>query len=230
MRRFLTLMITILLSISLAGCGGTSASSTGQAKKDTKPVVVAVQKDTSKSPTVPVQPKPKSTAIPAVKKESTKINEPKKAVITEKKTNTAEKQKTVTTIKPAVKPVVKPNSQTSGTKPVTKTPVQKPISTVTISIVGPKDHRNILAAEKVSFQDGDTIYDILMQAAKKHGIQVDSRGSGATAYVEGIDNIYEFDYGVKSGWIFKQNGSSLTRSVGVMKVKAGDSIQCLYTE
>ena len=189
-------------------------------------MAAAGQKDTSKSPTVHLQPKPKSTTNPSLKKESTKINEPKKAVTTQKKTNTAEKQKTVTTVKPAVKP----KSPTAGAKPVTKTPVQKPISTVTISIVGPKDHRNILAAVKVSFQDGDTIYDILLQAAKKHGIQVDSRGSGATAYVEGIDNIYEFDYGVKSGWIFKQNGSSLTRSVGVMKVKAGDSIQCLYTE
>ncbi|ETI67733.1 DUF4430 domain-containing protein [Neobacillus vireti] len=101
---------------------------------------------------------------------------------------------------------------------------------VTISIAGPKDRGTILSATKVNFKDGATIFDIISQAAKKQGIIIDSRGSGATAYIEGIDNIYEFDYGVKSGWIFKQNGVSLTKSIGVVKVKDGDRIECFYTE
>jgi cytoskeletal protein RodZ len=130
-------------------------------------------------------------------------------------------------------------SSNKSTAPVTTMPAttapstpppQKPAETVTFSIVGPKVHSSIVDASKVSFNDGETIFDILLQEANKHNIVVDSRGSGATAYVEGIDNYYEFDYGAKSGWVFKLNGVSLTKSIGMIKVKNGDRIECYYTE
>ncbi len=47
--------------------------------------------------------------------------------------------------------------------------------------------------------------------------------------MEGIDNIFEFDYGVKSGWIYRVNGSIYSKSAGAYTVKAGDVIEWLYT-
>ncbi|MBT2658209.1 DUF4430 domain-containing protein [Bacillus sp. ISL-18] len=118
--------------------------------------------------------------------------------------------------------------QTTTTAPVVKpaVPAPKPVTTVTLSIVGPKDKGTILAPTKVKINDGNTIFDVL----KRTNIDIDSSGSGATAYIEGINNIYEFDYGAKSGWVFKLNGASITKSIGVIKVKAGDRIECYYTE
>ena len=225
MKRFLTLLFSVLLALSLIGCAATT-SSTVPTKQETKTKITAIHKDSEDvSSQQNSQQKP---VTPIVTKIESKT-EPKKAAIAQPKK--VEKPKTTTTLtKSAARPAATPVKQTTVTKPKPKPPVQKPVSTVTISIVGPKDHKNIVAAEKISFKEGDTIYNVLLNAAKKHGLQVDSRGSGATAYVEGIDNIYEFDYGVKSGWIFKQNGASLTRSIGVTKVKAGDQIQCFYTE
>ncbi|MCM3726905.1 DUF4430 domain-containing protein [Neobacillus cucumis] len=124
-----------------------------------------------------------------------------------------------------------PSTTTNSTpapKPAATAP--KPVAAVTISITGPKDRGTILSASKIIIEDGYTIFDVVKQAAKAKGIVVDSTGSGATAYIEGIDNIYEFDYGAKSGWVFKHNGASITKSIGVIKVKAGDQIACYYTE
>jgi hypothetical protein len=136
-----------------------------------------------------------------------------------------------TTTKPAQTSTSQPSSGSTSAPPAT-TPVeeQKPVASVTISIVGPKDRGTILGATKMNIQDGDTVLSILLQAAKKHNIQIETRGSGSTAYVEGIDHIYEFDYGMKSGWVFTHNGASITKSIGVINIKDGDRIECYYTE
>lgn len=113
----------------------------------------------------------------------------------------------------------------SGNRGDTKKENEKPATTVTFSIVGPDKHV-ILAATKVPIKDGDTVFDVLKQS----GVQYEKTGSGATTYIQGIEDYYEFDYGPTSGWVFKQNGASLTKSVGITKVKDGDRIECFYTE
>jgi len=152
-------------------------------------------------------------------------------------TKTAGTTSIKTTASTSAKPTSTPTSKTTSTTTAITTPAPKPAATapkpvaaVTLSITGPKDRGTILLASKVNIQDGYTIFDVVKQAAKAKGIVVDSTGSGATAYIEGIDNIYEFDYCAKSGWMFKQNGATITKSVGVIKVKAGDRIECYYTE
>lgn len=121
---------------------------------------------------------------------------------------------------------------TSGTsKPAVK-PAQKPApaASASISINGPKDAGVILAAANVEIKDGDTVLDVLLKAAGKKGIDVDYSGSGPTAYVAGIDNYYEFDYGSRSGWICKKNGKTLEKGAGVVKVSNGDRIEWVYSE
>lgn len=101
--------------------------------------------------------------------------------------------------------------------------------TVTFAITGPKeDHSADRAASPVKIKNGDTVLDVLLAAEGKGN--VDYSGSGAAAYVSGIHNINEFDYGAKSGWVFKLNGVSLNQSIGSVAVKNGDKVECLYTE
>jgi hypothetical protein len=116
-----------------------------------------------------------------------------------------------------------PTKQTEA-KPI----VAKP--TISITITGPKDFGVILPTTKVEFSEGDTVLDLLLKAAKKKNILVEHRGSGAMAYIEGIDNIYEFDYGPKSGWNYKLNGTTFSKSSGIVKVKKDDVIEWVYLE
>lgn len=103
------------------------------------------------------------------------------------------------------------------------------VPSVTVTIVGPKDLGVILEPTAVEIEEGETVLDVLKKAARQNNIIVAVRGKESTAYVEGIDNIFEFDYGVKSGWIYRVNGSIYSKSAGAYTVKAGDVIEWLYT-
>ena len=89
------------------------------------------------------------------------------------------------------------------------------MQTVRITIIGPKDKGTIMNGKTVNIKEGDTVLSVLIEAVGRNN--VDSSGSGATAYVAGIDNIYEFDYGPKSGWTCSQNGTKLSRSAGAIQ-------------
>ena len=54
-------------------------------------------------------------------------------------------------------------------------------------------------------------------------------GQGATAYIEGIDNVYEFDRGQGSGWMYRVNGIFPDRGAGVVPLQDGDRVEWLYT-
>jgi hypothetical protein len=132
-----------------------------------------------------------------------------------------------TTSKERTKKETNANPIKVTTEPTKQT---EPIPTVSITIIGPKDFGVILPKTKVNFNDGDTVLNVLLKAAKKKNIEVEHRGSGAMAYIEGIDNIYEFDYGPKSGWNFKLNGNTISKSSGIINVKKDDVIEWVYSE
>ncbi|WP_248928591.1 DUF4430 domain-containing protein [Paenibacillus hamazuiensis] len=98
-----------------------------------------------------------------------------------------------------------------------------------ISITGDKERGVILKETSVPFKDGMTVLDVLKQVTKDNKIQMEYTGKGAFAYVQGIDNLYEFDGGPKSGWIYKVNGRALGEGAGSYKLKSGDKIEWLYT-
>ncbi len=58
---------------------------------------------------------------------------------------------------------------------------------------------------------------------------MESRGAGGAAYVEGISNLYEFDKGPKSGWVFAVNGVYSGTGAGSYSVESGDAIEWVYT-
>ena len=87
----------------------------------------------------------------------------------------------------------------------------------------------ILQNMKVEFNEGDTVFDILVKVTLKKGIHMEYRGSGSNTYIEGINNLYEFDGGSNSGWMYSVNGVYPNYGVGAYKVKSSDVIKFNYT-
>ncbi|RIW28816.1 DUF4430 domain-containing protein [Bacillus salacetis] len=106
----------------------------------------------------------------------------------------------------------------------------KPKQTVSITISAPDVKGTILPVTAVEWKEGDTVLDITQRIVKARGIQISVRGSGATAYVEGIDNLYEFDEGPMSGWEAFVEGTPLDRSSGVYGVRPRETIKWRYTK
>lgn len=120
----------------------------------------------------------------------------------------------------------------SGTNAPAPEPEAAPSSstTVRITIVGSPDVGTIMSTREMDIGDSETVLDILKKATRAAKIQMDFSGSGATAYVKGIDNLYEFDRGGGSGWMYSVNNKFPNRSAGVWPIQPGDHIQWLYTE
>ena len=89
----------------------------------------------------------------------------------------------------------------------------------------------ILAPTEVEFTEGESVHDVLQRVCKEAGIQMESSFTPAynSAYVEGINNLYEFDCGELSGWMFSVNGWYPNYGCSKYTVNAGDEICWVYT-
>lgn len=84
----------------------------------------------------------------------------------------------------------------------------------------------ILPETKFYIEEGDTVFDVLVEVARTYGIQMENKGAN---YISGIGFIYEFDFGDLSGWIYRVNGERSTLGCGEYKLSDGDYIEWLYT-
>lgn len=66
----------------------------------------------------------------------------------------------------------------------------------------------ILEAQTVEFKEGESVFDVLQRVCKENNIQMEASFTPVynSAYVEGINNLYEFDCGSLSGWMYRVNG------------------------
>ncbi len=89
----------------------------------------------------------------------------------------------------------------------------------------------ILPATSVSFSDGDTVFDVLKKTMREEGIlfEFETTPLYSGVYIEGIANLYEFDCGPLSGWMYAVNGVFPNYGCGSCKVKDGDKIRWIYT-
>ena len=88
----------------------------------------------------------------------------------------------------------------------------------------------ILHETTFSIREGDTAYDILLEASKRYDIQIDNRGAAGNAYIAGIEYVYEFEYGDLSGWMYRVNGEFPDVGCQSCTLHDGDSIEWLYTK
>ena len=87
----------------------------------------------------------------------------------------------------------------------------------------------ILDTTTFTAAEGDTVYDVLIQAIRAEHIPLDNRGAKGAAYIAGINALYEFDYGELSGWMYRVNGVFPDVGCESYHVSNGDKIEWLYT-
>ncbi len=89
----------------------------------------------------------------------------------------------------------------------------------------------ILKAVKVRVEDGDNVFDILKKATRDNKIHMEYVNTPIynSAYIEGIHNLYEFDCGELSGWMYSVNGDFPNYGCSSCAVKPGDVIEWHYT-
>lgn len=87
----------------------------------------------------------------------------------------------------------------------------------------------IFEKKKAAVQKGDSVYDVLERELKKEKILMEASFTGSSAYIEGIDNIYEFSCGELSGWVYSVNKEIPQKSCSEYQVKDGDVIEWHYT-
>lgn len=89
----------------------------------------------------------------------------------------------------------------------------------------------ILAPTAVTFSEGESVFDVLKRTLAKYGIHMEFVDTPAynSAYIEGIGNIYEFDAGALSGWMYRVNGSFPNYGCSRYILQKGDVIEWLYT-
>ena len=104
---------------------------------------------------------------------------------------------------------------------------EKGTNKVEISITD-DDGTAIFEKTAIDMEKDDTALTVLIRIGKNNNIPVVFSGSKKNAYVEGIDNLFEFDKGQESGWIYKVNGEVPMMSAGSYELKPNDIIQWIY--
>lgn len=89
----------------------------------------------------------------------------------------------------------------------------------------------ILPTTSVTFSEGESVYDVLQSVCRSYNIHMESSWTPLynSAYIEGINNLYEFDVGEKSGWMYKVNGWFPNYGCSRYQVQNGDTICFVYT-
>jgi len=89
----------------------------------------------------------------------------------------------------------------------------------------------ILQPVEAEFYDGESVFNVLARVCKQQGIQMEFENTPLydAAYIEGIANLYEFDVGELSGWMYKVNDWFPNYGCSSYTVKDGDVICWEYT-
>ncbi|MCB2300352.1 DUF4430 domain-containing protein [Clostridium tagluense] len=89
----------------------------------------------------------------------------------------------------------------------------------------------IYKTQTVSFSKGEAVFDVLLREMKKNKIHMEFEMTPIynSNYIEGINNLYEFDCGELSGWMYKVNGWYPNYGCSRYVLKKGDVIEWVYT-
>jgi hypothetical protein len=89
----------------------------------------------------------------------------------------------------------------------------------------------IYETKEVTFYEGESVFDVLLREMKKNKIQMEFEMTPVynSNYIEGINNIYEFDCGELSGWMYRVNGWFPNYGCSRYMLKDGDVIEWIYT-
>ena len=89
----------------------------------------------------------------------------------------------------------------------------------------------ILAPTAVTFYEGESVFDVLQRVCKEKGIHIEFSWTPIynSAYIEGIHNLYEFDCGALSGWMYRVNGWYPNYGCSRYQLVDGEVVEWRYT-
>ena len=89
----------------------------------------------------------------------------------------------------------------------------------------------ILPLTEVVFYEGESVFNVLQREMKRNKIHMEFENTPMfnSAYIEGINNLYEFDCGELSGWMYKVNGWFPNYGCSRYRLKEGDVVEWVYT-
>ena len=89
----------------------------------------------------------------------------------------------------------------------------------------------ILKPTVVTFYEGESVFNVLQRTCKQQKIHMEFVNTPAynSAYIEGIHNLYEFDVGNLSGWMYKVNDWFPNYGCSRYALKDGDVVEWVYT-
>ena len=89
----------------------------------------------------------------------------------------------------------------------------------------------ILGSTKLAFTEGESVFDVLLRVCteKKIHMEFEETPMYQSAYIEGIYNLYEFDCGELSGWMYSVNGWFPNYGCSRYTLTDGDVIRWVYT-
>ncbi len=89
----------------------------------------------------------------------------------------------------------------------------------------------ILPLTTVEIYEGDTAFSVLNRITREKKIHLEfvETPMYQSAYIEGIGNLYEFDCGESSGWLYLVNGKIPSYGCSQYQVQEGDVIAFRYS-
>ena len=89
----------------------------------------------------------------------------------------------------------------------------------------------IFDAAAVTVYEGESVFNVLQRSMKQAKIHMAFRNTPFynSAYIEGINNLYEFDAGELSGWMYRVNGLYPGYGCSRYLLEPGDVIEWHYT-
>ena len=89
----------------------------------------------------------------------------------------------------------------------------------------------IFPATTITAYEGESVFNILQREMRRAGIHMTFRNTPIynSAYIEAINNLYEFDVGELSGWMYKVNGWFPNYGSSRYQLQPGDVIEWHYT-
>ena len=89
----------------------------------------------------------------------------------------------------------------------------------------------LLEATEVEFEGGESVFDVFRRVLREKKIHFEYVDASVydSVYIEGIGNLYEFDCGSRSGWMFSVNGIYPSLGCSGYTLADGDVIVFCYT-
>ncbi len=89
----------------------------------------------------------------------------------------------------------------------------------------------IFEEQTVTFYEGESVFNLLVREMKRNKIHMEFENTPIynSAYIEGIGNLYEFDCGELSGWMYKVNDWFPNYGCSRYQLKEGDKVEWVYT-